>query len=38
MLADDINLEYADLNKDSKITVMDATIVQLIISGDYNGQ
>lgn len=38
LLADDINLEYADLNKGSKITVMDATIVQLIISGDYNGQ
>jgi len=38
LLADDINLEYADLNNDSKITVMDATIVQLIISGDYNGQ
>ena len=38
LLADNINLEYADLNNDSKITVMDATIVQLIISGDYNGQ
>lgn len=38
LIRDDINFEYADLNNDSKITVIDATIVQLIISGDYNGQ
>ena len=38
LLADDINLEYADLNNDSKITVMDATIVQMIVSGVYDGQ